>query len=214
MMALCAVGQRFDRLVVLEPAGFDSVHRRRWLCECDCGTRKVVAQHCLRQGHTRSCGCLQRDGSIVDHGEARRRANSPEYRTWARIVQRCHNRKYPTFKYYGDRGITVCDRWRTFVNFLADMGRRPSSEHSIERKNNNLGYEPGNCEWAIAAVQMRNTRRNRLVTAFGETHCLAEWAELRGIDRNALRSRLNRGVSPELALSMPSGSIRKLLHAE
>ncbi len=89
--------------------------------------------------------------------------NTPEYRAWTAMLQRCNNEKCHIFDYYGARGVTVCDRWRdSFENFFADMGLRPSANHSIDRIDNNGIYEPGNCRWATKAQQQRNTRYTKL----------------------------------------------------
>ncbi|HEY1814872.1 MAG TPA: hypothetical protein VGG74_21140 [Kofleriaceae bacterium] len=120
---------------------------------------------------TRSCGCLKRDAdarwieSNTKHGDAPHDGErSPEYSAWAAAIQRCTNPENQSFKNYGARGISVCARWlgnRGFTNFLADMGRRPSSKHSIDRINNDGNYEPSNCRWATAKQQARNKRHRR-----------------------------------------------------
>jgi len=103
---------------------------------------------------------LRRDKRGRAHGRADN--GSSEYEIWTNLKQRCFNPKHPSFHNYGARGITVCPAWMTYSNFLADMGRRPSARHSIERKDNNKGYSPGNCVWATPFVQSINTRRTRL----------------------------------------------------
>ncbi len=126
----------------------------------------------------------------------------PEYKVWEGMIQRCTNPKAYRFDAYGGRGITVCERWRDFGNFLADMGSRPGRKHRIERKNNSGNYEPSNCCWATQKRQMRNTRANHLVTFRGETLCVIEWAERLGINYNTLRKRL-RKWSVDRALTTP-----------
>lgn len=118
------------------------------------------------------------------------------------MLARCDNPKNPAYPRYGGRGITVCDRWRTFEGFLADMGERPAGK-SIERINNDGNYEPGNCRWATAKEQNLNTRSNRLVTIDGETRPLAEWAELRGLLVGTVYDRLYRGWNIERAINTP-----------
>lgn len=114
-------------------------------------------------------------------------------------------------KNYAARGIKVCDRWReSFANFLADMGPRPSSRHSIERKDNNGHYEPDNCVWATSAEQLRNTRRTRKITFNGKTQCLRDWATEKGWPYTTLRNRFVRGWSVERALTEPiTGEVEK-----
>jgi hypothetical protein len=117
--------------------------------------------------------------------------------------QRCYKEYNTEYKNYGARGITVCDRWRGpsgYQNFLADMGRRPSPQHSIERKDNNGNYSPENCVWATALEQGANKRNNRLVTHQGETLHLSEWARRTGVKRRTLAARLDAGWPIEEAL--------------
>jgi hypothetical protein len=131
-------------------------------------------------------------------------ANSPEYYAWQQVIQRCTNPKAKKYPSYGGRGITVCERWtNSFSAFLADMGFRPTSLHTLDRKDNNGNYEPGNCRWATRKEQQANLRSNRILTFNGESHHLAEWSRRIGIGRQALEKRLNRGMALEQALSKP-----------
>lgn len=156
-------GQRFGRLVVV------SLHPIRsksgetlWECLCDCGKETIVFAGNLKKGDTRSCGCLHRETlskAKTTHGMR----NSPEYGIWNSIKCRVLNTGDQAFKSYGGRGIKICERWLKFENFYSDMGRRPSSNHSIDRKDNNGNYEPGNCRWATRSEQSNNTRRNVMI---------------------------------------------------
>lgn len=166
-------GKRFDRLVVgerfpTEPPNF----RARYRCRCDCGVEIAALQQGLLSGQTRSCGCgLPRKPEY--HGHTRRLkeegrdqfGRTPEYRVWRSMQDRCNNPNHNSFPRYGGRGIEICERWRSFSNFLEDMGSRPSSRHSIERDDNNLGYSKDNCHWALPTEQQRNTR----ATKFGSS---------------------------------------------
>lgn len=129
----------------------------------------------------------------LSHGESRRGATSPEYYVWTGMISRCTNPNRQCYPHYGGRGIRVCDRWRSFEAFLADMGRRPSAEHTLERLDVNGHYEPGNVIWMLASKQPRNTRRSNVLEFNGERHCLTEWAEIRGMTREALNNRIRRG---------------------
>lgn len=126
-----------------------------------------------------------------------------EHRCWKKIRERCFNARCKDFPDYGGRGITICDRWETFANFLSDMGPRPAGCTSIDRLNVHGNYEPGNCRWATARQQARNRRSSRIVEHNGQRKCLAEWAEQFGINQIILAKRLARGWSVERALNEP-----------
>lgn len=130
------------------------------------------------------------------HGLSR----SPEYGVWEEMIQRCTNPNNEHYARYGGRGITVCDTWFDFANFIRDMKQRPSGL-SLERKNNDLGYNPDNCKWANKAEQSRNRCNNVNVTAFGRTMCIRDWSIETGIVFETLRHRIQRGVPPEKALT-------------
>lgn len=154
------VGERHGRLVVVSYS-----HGRWWNCICDCGNTCVVQANNLGNGHTKSCGCLRKEvteARMLKHGGSRGGAWFPEYAVWNTMRQRCTNPNSEKYKDYGERGIKVCKRWAKFANFLADMGRRPSKDHSIDRKNNDGNYTPKNCHWATRSEQQRNTRRQQL----------------------------------------------------
>lgn len=202
--AIDLTGKRFGRLLVMLSAGRTiqgSRSVRMWQCRCDCGRTLDVSRMNLTSGDTRSCGCLRVDSpNSRTHGHSRVGIRTHEYNTWAAMVQRCTNPKTPNYQYYGARGIKVCDRWRdSFENFLADMGERPPGT-SIDRRNNELGYEPGNCRWATKREQMRNTRHNKLTDALVlEIHGRCEHGE----SQSSVARRL--GINREMVSSVRRG---------
>jgi len=119
------------------------------------------------------------------------------------MIQRCENKKLPSYLDYGGRGITVCERWHKYENFLADMGRKPSKNHSLDRMNNEKGYSRSNCRWATRKEQVLNKRSNRIVTHEGVAKTLTEWAEDAGLARSVLRQRLESGWDVERSLMQP-----------
>ena len=130
---------------------------------------------------------------------------TPEYRSWDAMLQRCYNHQHRSWANYGGRGITVCERWRnSFEAFYADMGNKPTLQHTIDRYPEKSGnYEPGNCRWATRKEQQRNTRTNHLLTFRGETLTMAEWAERLGFGDWIIESRLRRGWTIEKTLTLP-----------
>lgn len=183
------IGRRFGRLLVVASAPNRGV-KTAWLCQCDCGNQKTIRTAHLLRGLTISCGCRKKEGSGIKHGLTRNRYRPPEYIVWAGMKNRCLNEKSAAYKEYGGRGITVCERWReSFEAFLSDMGPRPSLKHTIERLDNNTGYEPSNCVWAVMKTQARNRRNSRLVVYLGQEMTIAEMAEITGINYMTLYYR-------------------------
>jgi hypothetical protein len=140
----------------------------------------------------------------LSHGESRGKTTR-EYNTWNGMRARCLTPTSARYADYGGRGITVCQRWMVYENFLADMGRKPTPDHSLDRIDNDKGYEPGNCRWATRKEQCRNRRSGRLLTLRGETLTVAEWAERSGVDERRVRDRLGDGWDADEAVFTPKG---------
>lgn len=194
-------GMRFGKWLVLSemPSNGTKVH---WLCRCDCGNERAVRATRLTSEKSRCCGCRRVRPLGIVCGKKHGMSRTAEYSVWQQIHQRCYNPAKRHARYCG-RGIRVSEQWQSFEAFYDDMGPRPSSEHSIERRDNDGNYEKSNCYWATSKEQARNRRTSRLLTFKGETRCLTEWAEVVGLRPITLTSRLRLGWSVERALTAP-----------
>lgn len=208
--SLDLVGERFGRLVVLRVWRFKR-HRRAEV-RCDCGVLKGVYVHNLTNGHVASCGCLRaemhrlRSQQQKTHGASR----TPEHDARAAMIQRCYNARNRNFRFYGARGITVCERWReSFENFLADMGLRPSAKHSIDRIDNDGNYEPGNCRWATRAEQARNRRNTRFVEVGGVRVPAIDVCKQHNVPISVFVWRVRRGWERLRAAMVPTARGRR-----
>lgn len=176
-------------------------------CRCKCGVEREVIEGSLRSGRSRSCGCLARERSSqvnTIHGAAAGYAMSPEYAVWRAIIARCENPKNKRFSDYGGRGIKIAAEWRRdFRRFLADVGPRPGPEYSIDRRDNDADYAPGNCRWATSRQQMVNRRNTRIIDTARGPRPLAELAKECGVPANTLRARLELGWSLSTAMTTP-----------
>lgn len=205
-------GQKFNRLFVLNKTDSRcSDGALIWLCVCDCGNLITVRAADLKSNHTKSCGCLRVETSstntpAVTHGMS----DTVEYGTRTSMIQRCTNPNSQQYSNYGGRGIKVCDRWlNSFENFYADMGPRPSPEHSLDRYPNNDGnYEPGNCRWATKEEQCNNTRNNINIVYQNKQYTVAQLARESNIGRSTIVSRLNAGWDIEDVIKKPIRLLR------
>lgn len=199
-------GQTFNRLTAIELGGRNRHGQLLWIWQCTCGNLTTVAGHRVKSGHTKSCGCFERESfaaRVTTHGATVNHSTTPEYNTWCNMIRRCTDPRNQDYDNYGQRGITVCERWRSFADFYADMGEKPTRKHSLERVDNNKGYSPENCAWATQAQQTRNTRQNRWLTLNGRTMCLSDWAKELNLHPTSLNERLERWPI-EKALTTPS----------
>lgn len=191
------IGERFYNLVVkkfYKSKGGLSY----WICQCDCGKEKIIQGGHLKSNSVKSCGCLK-GKMIADKIKKHNLSYSSEYKIWANMKDRCYNEKSDNYHNYGGRGIIVCKEWiNSFEKFYSDMGKRPSSKHSINRIDNNGNYEPNNCCWATKTQQDRNKRNNRKVinTQTNEIfNTISEVVDVTKIKRTTLLNQLT-GISP------------------
>ena len=189
-------GQKFGRLTVIKRVENTKGGGSRWLCRCECDKQTIVLRGNLTSGGTKSCGCLK-----ITHGHSLCGIRSRTYTTWNSMIQRCTNLNNPEYKNYGSRGIKVCGKWRKFEGFFQDMGKRPPNT-TIDRIDNNKGYNKTNCRWITIKEQNRNKRTNRLINIGGDIRPLVEWCEIYKLCYNTVLYRIHRGWTPDEALEL------------
>ena len=199
-------GHRYGLLMALKPTSEKRWGSVVWECLCDCGNKKMATASSLRRGTPKSCGCAAQTPPPVNvkHGMV----GHPLYKTWDGMMTRCYNENSKDFYLYGARGIQVCPRWHDPRNFAEDMGPRPAG-CTLDRIDNSRGYGPDNCRWATAMEQHANKRSNKLFTINGQTLHQVEWCRRYGIAVSTFVNRLNEGLDPLTALTMPSRRPRK-----
>lgn len=199
-------GTVFSRLTVIDRC---QNHGKKvsYLCVCSCGKERQIAGVSLKNGVTKSCGCLSKElvakravVLMTTHGGS----SKPEYKVWQAMLLRCHKTTCKDFKRYGARGISVCERWRnSFENFIDDMGYRLAKNYSLDRIDNNGNYEPGNCRWTTPTIQGNNKRSNRILVFNGEAKTVAEWSRHLKMPIKMLYDRVSQGWVASDALSTP-----------
>lgn len=196
---------RFGRLTVIREIGRNKHREVMWLCKCDCGKEHITTGYSLRSGATKSCGCLRHDTflkTFYKHGLANKRL----YSIWAGMKNRCYNDNEPAYKWYGARGIGVCNEWRENPVAFYEWAKCNGYDNhlSIDRINNNGDYCPENCRWVDMKVQSNNRRNNHRYTFKNKTLTIREWSNITGLSYNLLRNRLEKNKwSIERALTTP-----------
>lgn len=199
-------GEVFGRLAVVGRSGSDKSGNAKWRCVCECGEVKDVLGQSLRNGSTVSCGCFNRE--IVSSHKTHGASHTSEYKAWYGMLQRCTNPNHEKWHRYGGRGISVCDRWKDYQNFLNDMGTRPPGM-TIDRENNDGNYEPSNCRWATQKTQGNNRGNNRTFTIDGIERTLSDASRKFGISKETVRGRLSCGWEADAAFKTPIQIQRK-----
>ncbi len=197
-------GKRFANVIAVRPAGQNKSRGLTWDFVCDCGAEFQATGSEVRYGRIKSCpscAAKKKRAATTSHGLS----SSPSYRIWSAMKTRCSNPNFVAYAEYGGRGISVCQRWdESFLNFLEDMGERPTPIHTVERNDTNGDYEPSNCRWATPAEQANNKRNNRRIEIEGEIRTLAQWANHVGINESSMRARLAKGITGAQLLTPPS----------
>lgn len=193
------IGRKFGKWKVIEEAGRNSSGSILWLCVCECGTKRKQQGGSLRFGSTKGCGCGHKTN--YKHGMT----NSRLYKIWRGMKERCHRKKHPGYKNYGDRSIGVCDSWLSFLGFKEDM-EKSYNEHvqkfgekntTLDRIDNDGGYSRDNCKWSTLKEQHNNTRRSVQFTVNGITKSITDWAKDLRMSQNTIRKRIKMGVPIE-----------------
>ena len=197
-------GLKFARLEVIQfsyTSHFPSGQKHDiWECKCKCGNNSLVAGPSLICGKTRSCGCLQIEMSTLTCKSrttpGKTKKNIPVFIAWKNMIRRCSTDKNnPWFRWYGSRGIRVCDRWLTFLHFWNDVKKSWKKGLTLDRIDNNGNYEPGNVRWITQKQQMNNTRSNHVITVNGQKRTMTEWGESLGRNGHLIRDRIKIGWS-------------------
>lgn len=205
-------GRRFGKLTVVSFSHSikkPTYYVYYWNCKCDCGKEVIKTRANLIDGRSTNCGCLTKS-KIAEARTTHNLSKHPLYNVWRGMKKRCYCKNAHSYKYYGEKGIIVCDEWMgkdgfiNFYNWAILSGYKAGL--SIDRIDNNKAYEPSNCRWADWYTQENNRSINKFISYNGEMHTIAEWARIKGIGQDALRRRLNvYKWSIEKALETPVG---------
>ena len=194
--------KKLHRWTAISVPLFRKNNRPACLCRCDCGTEKIMVWSIITAGQSKSCGCYNREQSSKKH-KTHGLSLTPIYTVWKNMRARCERPYSVDYYLYGGRGIKVCERWHTFQNFFDDMGDIPFPLAQIDRIDCDGNYELSNCRWTTATENMRNRRINNYITFEGETHCITEWEEMKGLSRDRIATRLKAGWDLDKAMNTP-----------
>ena len=194
-------GQRFGRLIVLYKTDILCRHDYFWECVCDCGKYKKATAGNLRHNNVRSCGCLIGEASIT-HGDSSKRIRH----IWFAMMSRCYNKNNNRYKYYGEKGISVCEQWKEYQDFKKWAYENGySDELSLDRfPDLNKGYFPENCRWATAKEQGNNKTNNKIFIIDGISKTLQQWSDLYGINQSRILRRIKAGWDIKPAITQPT----------
>jgi hypothetical protein len=199
-------GMRFGNLTVTARGPDKQGGFYTWVCRCTCGSQCIVSGAYLRRGKTKSCNLKgHRWKNTPRYGGLTVKFPS-EYASWRGAWHRCYNPKNISYPVYGGRGITVCDRWKSFEHFMQDMGRKPEPKFTIERRDVNGNYEPGNCCWISKSAQGRNKQNSVYVVYQGRKMLLIDLIEELGLSKGIVKQRLKLGWTLAQAIALPNGS--------
>lgn len=211
MKLIDLTGQKFSRLTVIKRVENNKHKQRMWLCKCDCGNEKIVRGLDLINGKIKSCGCLKIEQNKINlNSTSHGLTDCRLYYIWINIKTRCYNSQNKNYRFYGAKGIKMCDEWKNdfkafydwaYKNGYNDKAKR--GECTIDRIDSNKDYMPSNCRFLNQKQQTRNMKSNHLITFNNETHCIGEWAEILNISRKTLDSRIGRGWDIKRVLTTP-----------
>ena len=193
--------KKFGKLTVIKMHE-DKSKGIKWVCKCDCGNETIVYSNFLKSGHTKSCGCLQKE-VVSNIFRTHNLSKTKLYKRWEDMKNRCYTKTQTMYKYYGAKGIKICEEWldkenglNNFYNWSMKNGYRDNL--TIDRIDSKGNYTPDNCRWVDRFVQNNNTSRNHLVTYNNETHSLAQWEKILGINQHTLLKRIREKFPKEL----------------
>ncbi len=194
--------QRFGKLIVVNRYGSNKRGRATWLCKCDCGNEVIVSSSYLLSGHTKSCGCFKFASRNKTHGMRHTRL----YNTWCNMKRRCNNPSAHEYKYYGAKGIRLCEEWNNdFISFMNwSYANGYNDTLTIERIDYNSDYRPDNCKWIPSNEQAKNKSTNLFITYKGKTQILADWCRELNLDYDFIEKRMSvNHFSFEQAINVP-----------